>query len=99
MKRTRTAARLFAARGGCTLLLLLMLLSPHRAGSAAAPAQDDFEVVVVGGTPGGIAAAITAVRLGHTVALLEYHNHLGGMSASGLGKDRHRDARGRRRTV
>ncbi|MEO7653290.1 MAG: FAD-dependent oxidoreductase [Bryobacteraceae bacterium] len=31
-------------------------------------------------------AAVTAARLGHRVALVEYHRHLGGMSASGLGK-------------
>ena len=45
-----------------------------------------FDVIVVGGTPAGIAAAIAAARLGHSVALVEYHPHLGGMSASGLGK-------------
>ena len=45
-----------------------------------------FEVVVVGGTPGGIAAAIAAARHGRSVALVERHTHLGGMSASGLGK-------------
>lgn len=51
-------------------------------------AQSDarYDVVVVGGTPGGIASAVTAARLGHSVALAEYHAHLGGMSASGLGK-------------
>jgi len=46
----------------------------------------NVDVVVYGGTPGGIAAAIAAARLGHTVALIEYHAHLGGMSSSGLGK-------------
>src|SRR5262249_50235500 len=45
-----------------------------------------YDVVVYGGTPGGIATAVTAARLGHTVALLEYHRHIGGMSARGLGK-------------
>ena len=45
-----------------------------------------FDVVVVGGTPSGIAAAISAARLGCSVALTEYHNHLGAMAASGLGK-------------
>tara|TARA_Y100001972_G_scaffold122688_1_gene168688 strand:- start:4222 stop:5787 length:1566 start_codon:yes stop_codon:yes gene_type:complete len=45
-----------------------------------------YEVVVVGGTPGGLASAITAARLGHEVVLIESHRHLGGMTASGLGK-------------
>ncbi len=43
------------------------------------------EVVVIGATPGGIATAVTAARLGHDVALVEYHRRVGGMSASGLG--------------
>lgn len=68
------------------LLLALLLCFCSFAQPRFAASADDFEVVVVGGTPGGIASAITAARLGHTVALLEYHNHLGGMSASGLGK-------------
>ncbi len=46
----------------------------------------DFDVVILGGTPGGLAAAIAAARLGRSVALVEYQAHLGGMSASGLGK-------------
>lgn len=45
-----------------------------------------YDVVVVGATPGGIAAALSAARLGHSVALVEYRNHVGGMTASGLGK-------------
>ncbi|MGE3313844.1 MAG: FAD-dependent oxidoreductase [Planctomycetaceae bacterium] len=45
-----------------------------------------FDVVVIGGTPGGIAAAIAAARMGRSVALVEYHKHFGGMSTSGLGK-------------
>ena len=43
-------------------------------------------VVVLGATPGGIAAAVTAARLGHSVLLVEYRRHIGGMAASGLGK-------------
>lgn len=45
-----------------------------------------FDVVVYGATPGGIGAAVAAARLGRRVALVEYHNHVGGMAASGLGK-------------
>jgi len=44
------------------------------------------DVVVIGGTPGGIAAAVAAGRAGRTVTLVESHEHLGGMMASGLGK-------------
>ena len=51
-----------------------------------APPSSPFDCVVVGGTPGGIAAAVTAARMGRSVALVEDHAHLGGMSASGLGK-------------
>ena len=54
--------------------------------SAVLARAAEFDVVVYGGTPGGIAAALSAARLGNTVALLEYHRHLGGMTASGLGK-------------
>lgn len=57
---------------------------------AAMAAQDAdnnaYDLVVIGGTPGGIATAVTAARLGLKVALTEYHGHLGAMSASGLGK-------------
>lgn len=45
-----------------------------------------FDVVVYEATPGGIAAAISAARLGNSVALVASQNHIGGMTASGLGK-------------
>lgn len=48
--------------------------------------HSETDVIVVGGTPGGIAAAISAARLGRCVLLVESHAHVGGMSASGLGK-------------
>src|SRR4051812_35754645 len=51
-----------------------------------AAAESTFDVVVYGGTPGGIASAVSAARLGRSVALVEYQDHLGGMAASGLGK-------------
>ena len=43
-------------------------------------------VVVYGGTPGGVAAAISAARQGSAVTLVAYQLHLGGMMTSGLGK-------------
>jgi hypothetical protein len=69
-----------------TAALWLLSLTFSRPAPAAEPARRQFDVVVVGGTPGGIAAAVTAARHGRTVVLVEYHPHLGGMSSSGLGK-------------
>lgn len=63
------------------VVLLLILTCFH-----AAAEVRTFDVVVIGGTPGGIGAAVSAARYGHSVALVEYHKHLGGMSTSGLGK-------------
>jgi hypothetical protein len=62
-------------------VILLGILSSN----ALAEARQ-FDVVVYEATPGGIAAAISAARLGHTVALVESQSHIGGMSTSGLGK-------------
>ncbi len=66
------------------LLLALFLATACAWPAVAAPKS--FDVVVYGGTPGGIAAAISAARQGRSVALVEYHRHLGGMITSGLGK-------------
>lgn len=69
----------------CRCLFKLMLGSSLclSAVSFKASAQD---VVVYAGTPGGIASAIAAARLGHEVLLIEPNEHLGGMTTSGLGK-------------
>ncbi|MFW5781444.1 MAG: FAD-dependent oxidoreductase [Bacteroidota bacterium] len=48
--------------------------------------SNSYDIMVVGGTPAGIMAAIAAGRMGSKVILTEYHNHIGGMSTSGLGK-------------
>jgi len=45
-----------------------------------------IDVFVYRATPGGIAAAIAAARLGRNVVVGEYHAHIGGMTTSGLGK-------------
>jgi hypothetical protein len=42
------------------------------------------EVVVVGGGPTGLAAAVSAARLGASVTLLERYPYLGGMAAGGM---------------
>lgn len=72
-----TAVELGAVK--CIALVTFMV-------AAAAETPKTFDVVVVGATPGGIAAAVTAAREGHTVALVEYRAHVGGLTASGLGK-------------
>jgi hypothetical protein len=47
--------------------------------------HDSYNIVVVGGCTGGAAAAIEAVRNGHSVVLLEETDRLGGqMSAAGV---------------
>lgn len=51
----------------------------------ANPNLVETEICVYGGTSGGVAAAVTAARLGKSVALLTQNNHVGGMTASGLG--------------
>ncbi|MEZ6099935.1 MAG: FAD-dependent oxidoreductase [Pirellulaceae bacterium] len=44
------------------------------------------DVIVYGGTPGGLAAAVAAARLGNRVIVVEPNLHVGGMTSSGLGK-------------
>lgn len=48
-------------------------------------AEKSFDVVVYGGTGGGVITAVEAARLGKSVALIEPNQHIGGMTASGLG--------------
>ncbi len=42
------------------------------------------DVVVYGATPGGIAAAVAAARLGRTVVLCALEDHIGGIVSNGL---------------
>ena len=44
-----------------------------------------IQIFGYGGTSGGVIAAVTAARLGKSVALVHYNNHLGGMTPGGLG--------------
>jgi len=43
-----------------------------------------FDVVVYGGTPGGVAAAVAAARMGASVLLVEQTGHVGGLNTSGI---------------
>ncbi|HUZ46605.1 MAG TPA: FAD-dependent oxidoreductase [Terriglobia bacterium] len=69
---------------GSLLVTLLLLCSGGL--DAQTTHSRVFDVVVYEATPGGIAAAVSAARLGSTVALLESQSHIGGMTASGLSK-------------
>lgn len=70
-----------------SLLMVAVLLASMDSGTAAAGiAPAPVDVFVYRATPGGIAAAIAAARHGRRVVLCEYHNHVGGMTTSGLGK-------------
>ena len=44
------------------------------------------DVVVYGGTPGGIAAAVEARRLGKSAVIVEPSNRIGGLTTGGLGQ-------------
>ncbi|MCA9437959.1 MAG: FAD-dependent oxidoreductase, partial [Candidatus Omnitrophica bacterium] len=67
----------------CAFLSILFLNPSH---ALEGNKNHNFDIVIVGGTPGGIAAAISAGRLGSRVALVERFDHIGGMTTSGLGK-------------
>ncbi|WP_172369956.1 FAD-dependent oxidoreductase [Sporosarcina jiandibaonis] len=49
------------------------------------PELIEKDIIIYGGTPAGITAAIQATKMGSTVAIVEFSNHIGGMTASGLG--------------
>ena len=48
------------------------------------PLVIETDVCVFGGTAGGVVAAVQAARMGKTVALTEFGQHLGGMTSGGL---------------
>jgi NADPH-dependent 2,4-dienoyl-CoA reductase/sulfur reductase-like enzyme len=55
-------------RGAWIALLLALLMGPTPGWAADGPVYD---VVVYGGTAGGVVAAVTAAREGHSVVLIE----------------------------
>ncbi|MCS6850311.1 MAG: FAD-dependent oxidoreductase [Gemmataceae bacterium] len=50
----------------------------------SAPQTVDVDVCVYGGTPGGVAAAVQARRLGKSAVLVVFRRHVGGMTSGGL---------------
>ena len=67
------------------LLQLACLLAFFGGSIFAAPVTVDADICVYGGTSGGVMVAVAAARLGKNVALICVNNHVGGMTASGLG--------------
>jgi len=49
------------------------------------PYAEYYDLLIVGGSASGVAAAVTAARLGMKVALVEETNRIGGMASNGLG--------------
>jgi hypothetical protein len=68
------------------LAALVAIAFPLRLSAEEPPAAIPIhaEVIVYGGTPAGVMAAIAAARQGHTVALVDLNNHVGGMVSGGL---------------
>jgi hypothetical protein len=66
-----------------SIYLLLLLLS---ASGIFAQEILDTDICVYGATAGGVVAAVEAARLGKQTVLLEFGNHLGGMTSGGLGQ-------------
>jgi len=69
------------AIAGLVLALTLYVLPPATGDTHD---TDDADIVVVGGTPSGIAAAVSAARMGSRVVLLEPTEHVGGIVSNGL---------------
>jgi hypothetical protein len=58
-------------------------------GIAYAQPTRSFDVVIYGGTAGGVVAAVSAARMGLSVALIEPTRHIGGMVTGGLSATDH----------
>ena len=67
------------------MLLAILVLGTALAGPSAQSAPEPFDLVVYGGTSAGVVAAVQGARSGLRVVLIEPSQHLGGLSASGLG--------------
>jgi len=59
---------------------------PAPAGPAGSELATEADVVVYGATSGGVTAAVRAAREGLSVLLLAFDDHVGGMTAGGLGE-------------
>jgi hypothetical protein len=64
-------------------------VGPLDAAQRRATVPRTFDVVIYGGTAGGVIAAVSAARMGLSVALIEPSRHLGGMTTGGLSATDH----------
>lgn len=65
-------------------LALVQLIFPGTSGAQNA-SQTDAEIIIYGGTSAAVTAAVQARRMGKTVIIVSPDQHLGGLSAGGLG--------------
>jgi hypothetical protein len=63
-----------------------LLLPSHLVGCGTARAHSEYDVVIYGASSAGIIAAVAAANRGRSVMLVEPTNHLGGLTAGGLGQ-------------
>ncbi len=71
----------------CIFLLIFLLIVESCKPAFGIVKQNEpqaFDVIVYGATFSGIAAAINAARYGHTVALVEEYDRIGGLMTGGL---------------
>ena len=81
-KRSFSRRRLL--KGGAAGVVALFVARPGAAAARATVTSYDTETLVVGGGPAGMAAAVSAARLGRKVLLIERYGRLGGMAVQAL---------------
>src|SRR3954471_7416977 len=64
------------------ILVAAIVLFQFSSLQAAEPIESD--VCIYGGTVAGVAAAVQSARMGKTVVIAEFGNHIGGMTSGGL---------------
>lgn len=67
-----------------SLLILVFASLIHLCGQK--PEAKQADVIIYGGTSAAITAAVQVIKMGKTVVIVSPDKHLGGLSASGLGK-------------
>jgi hypothetical protein len=77
------------ARAATRSLQIAMVAALSSPAIAQGPQARIFDVVIYGGTAGGVVTAVSAARMGLSVALIEPTRHLGGMVTGGLSATDH----------